>query len=717
MLIHLDDIVKKYNIRLSGVLHVGAHEGEENDAYLSNGSAQESIYWIEANPVLCDSLSKRLPNVIQGAVSDKIETVTFHVTNNYQSSSILELEEHKNEHPHIHVIQNIQLETVTLDSIVDKHSIRANFLNMDIQGAELKCLRGFENNISMIDYVYTEVNTKELYKNCALLHELDEWLYSHGFERKEISITSHGWGDALYIRKPLKFLFLDTSIHRKNREGFLQMCKDGKVDLTISTSPEQFDKEWDLVFIPCWFFDPTLFPNTKAVLYGPHNFVLVEGVWKRDNFVFPKNCFYNVLCPWVNVLQEECGGLSLTPIELPFPVNIETFKESNVEKDIDCFVYFKQRPSSCLNFVINELTKRNLSYKIISYGSYSEDIFMDTIHRSKFGIWIGRHESQGFAFEETLACNVPLLVWDVKSMFDEHVDDNMTYKDKYGIYELNATVHPYWDETCGISFTSKNELSLNLDKMIQMYDQFQPRKYIEKTLSPKACLNRFVKELKLNSQDLFVMTSVINTGDIPWSYAPRSVYSVEERFLHTIEAIQSIRFKNPSAKILFIECSDLSEIHRTQLSSNVDYFINLYSNDYVRHSCIETNKKGFGEVVLLKYALQYIFEHKIPVERLFKISARYRLNDNFCLDNFSKREFTFKKSITPESISTILFSVPHIHLQTFYTIVCNIVTYYETHGPTGIETILPQICHPRKDIDIMGVQGYIAVNRGELISA
>ena len=33
------------------------------------------------------------------------------------------------------------------------------------------------------------------------------------------------------------------------------------------------------------------------------------------------------------------------------------------------------------------------------------------IKKAKFGIVLGRHESHGFAIEEALSCNVPLLVW------------------------------------------------------------------------------------------------------------------------------------------------------------------------------------------------------------------------------------------------------------------------------------------------------------------
>lgn len=201
MLIPLDRLVQRYALTLTGVLHVGAHAGEENAAYRAAGVAQSSIYWVEAIPDLAASLAARLPNVIQAVVSDRVETVTFKITNNGQSSSMLALKEHRKEHPEIHVVREIPLQTSLLDDLVDTHSIRANFLNMDIQGAELKCLQGFERNLAQIDYVYVEVNVKELYEGCARLGELDAWLDAHGFERKEIEMTPHGWGDAFYMRK------------------------------------------------------------------------------------------------------------------------------------------------------------------------------------------------------------------------------------------------------------------------------------------------------------------------------------------------------------------------------------------------------------------------------------------------------------------------------------------------------------------------------------
>ena len=37
MLINLTDLIQKYNLKIDGILHIGAHECEEVEIYLENG--------------------------------------------------------------------------------------------------------------------------------------------------------------------------------------------------------------------------------------------------------------------------------------------------------------------------------------------------------------------------------------------------------------------------------------------------------------------------------------------------------------------------------------------------------------------------------------------------------------------------------------------------------------------------------------------------------
>ena len=47
----------------------------------------------------------------------------------------------------------------------------------------------------------TEVNRDEVYKNCARVEQLDEFLLTYGFERVETTWDGETWGDAFYIKK------------------------------------------------------------------------------------------------------------------------------------------------------------------------------------------------------------------------------------------------------------------------------------------------------------------------------------------------------------------------------------------------------------------------------------------------------------------------------------------------------------------------------------
>lgn len=217
--------------------------------------------------------------------------------------------------------------------------------------------------------------------------------------------------------------------------------------------------------------------------------------------------------------------------------------------------------------------------------------------------------------------------------------------------------------------------------------------------------------------DLFLITSVINTGKQPWSYTEkRSVFTTEERYKQTLQTIDSIRNQMPSSKILLVECSELSQEYTRNLLNKVDYFLNLYEYNVVREACLETNKKGYGEAMQTKFAIEYILRHTLEFKRFFKISGRYYLNENFNQQNYAENAFTFKKGVSGcdnnLSISTVLFSVPYSYFLKFYDTVCSVVEYYATHGPRGYEELLPIHCTPRNELDILGVAGYVAVGDG-----
>lgn len=203
MLISLHDLVKKYNIIFKGILHVGAHECEELNDY-NKYITSDKILWVEALPNKVELCKTKFPgiNIENAIVSDKTENVIFNVSNNGQSSSILEFGLHSHYHPHVYYVTAFEGTTTLLKDILPKYDINYNFLNFDIQGAELKALKGMEEYLNKVDYIYTEVNCDYVYKNCALITEIDEYLSQFRLYRVETEwCQDFKWGDAFYIRK------------------------------------------------------------------------------------------------------------------------------------------------------------------------------------------------------------------------------------------------------------------------------------------------------------------------------------------------------------------------------------------------------------------------------------------------------------------------------------------------------------------------------------
>lgn len=221
MFIPVRELQSDWNVSADGVLHVGAHMGEEALEYES--ASWIPVIWVEGQPDLVIDLKKKLNpylhTVIEAVVFDENNIkLSFNIASNSQSSSLLNFGTHKLDYPDVQMTNTLNVSTKRLDYLM--HGRRMpNFINLDIQGIEMKALLGLGILISDVKYIYTEVNRLNVYEGCTNVFFLDDFLGSHGFKRATTRWQwLEGWGDALYVRSEE----FERSISQKIR-GFFRL--------------------------------------------------------------------------------------------------------------------------------------------------------------------------------------------------------------------------------------------------------------------------------------------------------------------------------------------------------------------------------------------------------------------------------------------------------------------------------------------------------------
>ena len=207
MLIKLHYLCQKYKLKLKGILHIGAHMCEERGDYIREGMNDSKVIWVEGNSNIVRKIRAMYPKAIiwDAIISDEDNIPTkLHIANNGQSSSILDFGTHAGYYCDIKFVNDLVSVTKTVKTLYKENNIAndfANFLNIDIQGAELMALKGMGELLNNFDYLYLEVNMEELYKDCNMVEEIDEYVAKFGFKRVEIRMTEYKWGDAFYMKK------------------------------------------------------------------------------------------------------------------------------------------------------------------------------------------------------------------------------------------------------------------------------------------------------------------------------------------------------------------------------------------------------------------------------------------------------------------------------------------------------------------------------------
>jgi FkbM family methyltransferase len=188
--------------QITGVIHIGANEGQEADQY---NQQDLHVLWVEAIPDLYEKLKINIARfskqkAISALVTNSNEKIyEFHIANNLgASSSIFDLKDHKNIWPDVEYTKSISLQGITLSKLYNQYKIDPSLyqaLIMDTQGSELLILEGAIDLLSYFKFIKVEVADFEIYSGCCQLKDIQLFMHKHNYReifRKPFPIKYSG---------------------------------------------------------------------------------------------------------------------------------------------------------------------------------------------------------------------------------------------------------------------------------------------------------------------------------------------------------------------------------------------------------------------------------------------------------------------------------------------------------------------------------------------
>jgi FkbM family methyltransferase len=189
--------LKQFLPAVDGVIHIGAHRGEELPLYRQAKLRRKLL--VEPIPQFAEALRKEASvEVVERVVTTLPDaTVPFFITTRSTGSSRLTPLQHK-------VFEAISVRTITLDRLMRDYSADGEryLLVVDTEGSELDVLRSGEAWFDRFPVLIVELNTEYRFAYMALRDAIVSWLFERGYrlEREYQHVGQETITDGVFVR-------------------------------------------------------------------------------------------------------------------------------------------------------------------------------------------------------------------------------------------------------------------------------------------------------------------------------------------------------------------------------------------------------------------------------------------------------------------------------------------------------------------------------------
>jgi hypothetical protein len=190
---------------------------------------------------------------------------------------------------------------------------------------------------------------------------------------------------------------------------------------------------------------------------------------------------YLVLAPWTYDMFRPVYGDACVPWYAG--IDTDAWPDASAHaKDIDFLIYDKIRwdheklAAELLAPIRQTLADRGFRIEMVRYKFHDHPTYCRLLERSRAMVFLCEHETQGLAYQEALASNVPVLAWDNGFWLDplwRKVSKTM----------IPASSVPFFSADCGERFADLASFEPALGRFVERWPKLRPREYVVEKLS------------------------------------------------------------------------------------------------------------------------------------------------------------------------------------------------------------------------------------------
>lgn len=218
-------------------------------------------------------------------------------------------------------------------------------------------------------------------------------------------------------------------------------------------------------------------PAGHPIVYGPgvaaHPYE--NDFWNRADIVL-----LLVSCDWFKAMYDRDLPRPLRTAVWPAGVETDLWKPPAVRPGGKVLVYDKIRwrrqhyEAELIQPAVERLRAEGREVVVMRYGFYDEAEFRRVLQEVSAMVFFCEHETQGFAYLQTLACDVPIFAWDRGGLWQ----DPSMYPHRVRFEPVTSV--PYFDARCGLRFADMDEFVRTLRPFLDRVDAgvYRPRDYV-----------------------------------------------------------------------------------------------------------------------------------------------------------------------------------------------------------------------------------------------